>query len=219
MSRRLGPFQAALFDLDGTLIDSAGNGERAWRTLAARWQLTAPDQTLFHSVHGMPARQSLRRILPAALVAAACRELKEIETEDTEGVMALPGAVQLLRVLPEQRKAIVTSSFRDVTLARLTAAGIEPPLNLITSEAITRGKPDPEPFLAAAALLRLPPERAVAFEDTLPGIRSAKAAGCTVVAVEGLHGRAELAEADHVVRALSEVSVEVASDGFHCFLS
>lgn len=157
MVQLVGIFEAALFDMDGTLIDSAGNGERAWEPLAEQWQLTAPDPSLFRSVHGMAARQALTRILPAALVEAACRELERIEIEDTDGVRALPGAAQLFRAILEHMKAIVTSSFRGVTTARLTAAGIVHPQNMITFEEITRGKPDPEPFLAGAALLRVPP--------------------------------------------------------------
>lgn len=215
MANIVGRFAAALFDMDGTLLDSAGNGERAWGLLAEQWQLTPPDSSLFRSVHGMAARQALTRILPAALVEAACRDLVRIESEDTQGVRALPGAVELYNAVPEQRRTIVTSSFPDVATARLRAAGMVPPRLMITSEQITRGKPDPEPFLAGAELLGVPPHETIAFEDTRPGIRSAKSAGCTVVAVEGLHKRSELAEADHVVAALTEVRVfDVGAHGF-----
>ena len=215
MAHLIGTFAAALFDMDGTLIDSAGNGERAWVLLAEQWQLTAPDSSLFRSVHGMAAQQALTRILPAALVESACRELRQIESEDTEAIRALPGAAELFSSVPEERRTIVTSSFPDVAKARLAAAGILPPTRMITCEQITRGKPDPEPFLAGAALLGVSPHEAIAFEDTLPGIRSAKAAGCTVVGIEGLHRRAELGEADHVVAALTEVKVlDVSDRGF-----
>jgi len=215
MAKLVGTFAAALFDMDGTLIDSARNGERAWGLLAEQWQLTAPDSALFRSVHGMAARQALSRIVPTALVKAACRDLERIESEDTEGVKALPGAIELFSAVPEQRRTIVTSSFPDVAMARLLAAGIVPPALMITCEQITRGKPDPEPFLAGAALMCVPPDQAIAFEDTRPGIRSAKAAGCTVIAVEGLHRRSELAEADYVVAALTDVRVfNAGDDGF-----
>lgn len=207
MRTRVGTFQAGLFDMDGTLIDSAVNGERAWRELAKRWQLAPPDRRLFHQVHGMPARQALGCMLPPALVDAACRELEAIEITDTQGVRALPGAVDLLGSIPEPMKAIVTSSFRAVAVARLAAAGIVPPANLVTCEAITRGKPHPEPFLEGARLLGVPAMSTVAFEDTRPGIRSALAAGCTVVAVEGLHSRGELSDADYVVASLRDVRV------------
>ena len=168
----------------------------------------------FH-VSRMTARQALSRIVPTALVKAACRDLERIESEDTEGVKALPGAIELFSAVPEQRRTIVTSSFPDVATARLLAAGIVPPALMITCEQITRGKPDPEPFLAGAALMCVPPDQAIAFEDTRPGIRSAKAAGCTVIAVEGLHRRSELAEADYVVAALTDVRVfNAGDDGF-----
>ncbi len=215
MAQLVGRFTAALFDMDGTLIDSAGNGERAWGLLAERWQLAAPDAALFRSVHGMAARQALTRIVPAALVQAACRDLERIEIEDTEGVEALPGALDLFISVPEQRRTIVTSSFPDVAAARLIAAGIVPPPLMITCEQITRGKPDPEPFLAGAALMGVPPGEAVAFEDTRPGITSANAAGCTVIAVEGLHRRSELVEADYVVASLTDVrAFDAGDDGF-----
>lgn len=207
MTRRIGAFEAALFDLDGTLIDSAGAGERAWVELARRWQLTTPDASLFRAVHGMPAREALKRMLPEVLVTAALRELENIEIGDTAGIRDLPGAGRLLQSIPDSRRAIVTSSFRQVAIARLASAGIVAPSHMITCEDITRGKPDPEPFLCAAADLATNARSTVAFEDTRPGIRSAKAAGCTVIAVEGLHESAELGEADYVVKTLAAVHV------------
>lgn len=213
-----GLFQAALFDMDGTLVDSSRNGERAWRTLAARWQLAPLEDAHFLAMHGQPARQSFRQLLPAALVAAACREVEEIERRDTEGVVALPGAVRLFEEVPQERKAVVTSNFRAVAQARLDASGMVVPQNLVTAETIRHGKPHPEPFLTGAALLGVPAERTVAFEDTIAGVRSARAAGCTVIAVLGLYDPAELAEADHVVTGLDRVRIENLPDGLAVFL-
>lgn len=213
MRRPIGTFSGALFDMDGTLIDSAGCGERAWRTLASRWGLAEPDPALFRAVHGMPARDSLSLLAGPERVEEACRELEEIEVADTEGVLALPGAAELLTRIHPRRYAIVTSSFARVVAARLAAAGLNGPQHLVSAESVVQGKPHPEPFLAAARLMGVPATRCVAFEDTLPGIRSARAAGCFVVAVAGLGTAAELAEADLVLASLTQVEASTGSHG------
>ena len=83
--------------------------------------------------------------------------MERIEVGDTAGIRELPGAAQLLQSIPDSRKAIVTSSFRQVAIARLAAAGIVSPSHMITCEEISQGKPDPEPFLAGATDLNAVP--------------------------------------------------------------
>ncbi|MGC5170120.1 HAD-IA family hydrolase [Microbacterium sp. DT81.1] len=210
-TERVGVFDAVLFDMDGTLIDSTAGAEAVWVDWASAWPVTDPD-FLAH-IHGKPARDTLRRILPPALLEDALRDLQRRERDDVTGITPLRGAIDLLRAVPDARQAIVTSGFRDVALARLAAAGITPPRTMVTCESITRGKPHPEPFLLGADLLGVTADRTVAFEDTVAGVHSAKAAGCVVVAVTGTVSREALCDADHVVEALTEVRIASVLNG------
>jgi sugar-phosphatase len=83
----------------------------------------------------------------------------------------------------------------------------------VSADDITRGKPDPEPFLLAARRLGVDPARCVVFEDAPAGLTAGRAAGMRTVALTTTHSRAELT-ADLVVPDLSAVSVQVTAEGF-----
>jgi sugar-phosphatase len=78
----------------------------------------------------------------------------------------------------------------------------------VGSEDVESGKPNPECYLKGAKLLGATPERCVVVEDTPAGIEAACAAGMKTIAVTTTHWASELSEADAIVRALSDVSVE-----------
>ena len=113
--------------------------------------------------------------------------------------------------LPADRWAVVTSATRRLAEARLGEAGIRPK-TLVTADDITRGKPDPEPFLLAARQLGVDPARCVVFEDAPAGLQAGRAAGMTTVALTTTHRAAEL-DADVVAGDLSAVSALVTSGG------
>jgi len=171
---------ALLFDLDGVLIDSTPAVERVWR----RWAIEHgfnPEEAVARA-HGRPSLTTVREYLPNADHEAENREVERREIEDIEGVVPLPGAVELLRSLPEDRWTIVTSCTRRLAEVRLRAAGLPIPSRMVTSSDIVNGKPHPEPFLKGAAALGFPGPECVVFEDAPAGIRAGKAAGARVIA-------------------------------------
>ena len=123
--------------------------------------------------------------------------------------MAVPGARALFASLPEHRRAVVTSGTPPIATARLRAAGFPLPRTLVTADDVTRGKPDPQPYLLAAQRLGVPPDRCLAVEDAPAGIASARAAGCQVLAVTGTAPAEELADAALTVDGLDRVAVHV----------
>ena len=96
-----------------------------------------------------------------------------------------PGAVELLLALRDAGVpcALVTMSYRRFVAPILDHLPEGTFTELITGDAVTRGKPHPEPYLKAAAALGVPPEECVAIEDSNTGTRSAEDAGCTVLVV------------------------------------
>jgi len=199
--------QAVLFDLDGTLVNSKPAVERAWIQLATEAQIPLEKMV---GLHGIPAEQSLRQLLPD-------REEKEIlkwverieylETSDTKGVIAIDGAVELLKKLDENNISwtIVTSCTIPLALSRVKAAGIPFPENSVTFNDVEKGKPFPDPFLLGAKRLGINPINCVVVEDAPAGVIAGKAAGCTVAAVLTSHQKHELAMADHHLEHLEEL--------------
>ncbi|ROO86386.1 HAD superfamily hydrolase (TIGR01509 family)/HAD superfamily hydrolase (TIGR01549 family) [Actinocorallia herbida] len=197
--RRLGgmdlaKIDAILFDMDGTLVDSDASVERSWTQWSAAYG--APLARVLEVAHGSPSEVTIRLLFPdwdAETVAEAAARQLAPQYEDLSDVVPTPGAHALLARLEEIAMpwAVVTSADQRLAKARLGACGIIPPL-LITTDEISRGKPDPEGFLRAAAELGLPPSRCLVVEDSAPGVAAGRAAGSPVAALKGLHADLDL---------------------------
>lgn len=206
-----GDFAAVLFDIDGTLVDSTPAVERTWRAWAAGRGLDA-DEILRHS-HGRRSEDTIADLVPPGERAVAVEELLALELTDLEGVVALPNAASLLRSLPANRWAAVTSGSRELMQARLSTAGLAVPSVLVTADDVDAGKPDPEGYLAAAAALGVDPAACVVVEDAPAGITSGRAAGAFVVAVATSHPRHALDDADVVIDDLAACHITVTDSG------
>jgi len=208
-------FDAVLFDMDGTLIDSVPAVDRNWRRWAAEHGLPDPDE--FQIQHGTPARTLIAELLPAEQVETAYERIHALELEDNEGVTILPGTRDALATLPPERQAIVTSCTRPLAAARMEASGLEAPSVVVTADDVARGKPDPDPFLLGAERLGVDPARCLVVEDAPAGIAAAHAAGCATLVVTGTHSAAELAAArpapDALATGLAAVRFVVGPDG------
>jgi sugar-phosphatase len=184
---------AFLFDLDGVLVDSTPAVARCWSRFA-RIHKFDPDEVV-RQAHGRPSIATLRELLPNADHQAEDRQMQQWEMEDIADVVALPGAVELLRALPMERWAIVTSCTRPLAEVRIRAGGLPQPKYLVTSNDIKRGKPDPEPYIKGAAALSVAPSDCVVVEDAPAGIRAGKAAGTSVLALRTTDVDSELSAA------------------------
>lgn len=193
-------FSAILFDNDGTLVDSAPAATRAWIAWAKEYDIPL---TSLEGRHGMPARDIVRAVAPQLDPESAHARIVELEEGDTDGVVALPGAHEAMRVGGD-RAAVVTSATQGLALARLTVAGLPIPAALVSAEDITRGKPDPEPFLLGAQRLGVAPEDCLVVEDAPAGLAAAHAAGMATLAVTTTSPAEDLV-ADLIVDDLSQV--------------
>lgn len=99
------------------------------------------------------------------------------EIEDVDGLVPLPGALELFKILPIDRWAVVTSCTRALAEVRIRAAGVPLPKHFITSNEIARSKPDPEPYPLGAKSVGLAATDCLVIEDAPAGIRSGKTAG------------------------------------------
>ncbi len=172
---------ALLFDSDGVLIDSHYLVNAAWRQLAEEFGLDF--DVLSGQFTGVRAEDTLRHHLPDDSLQRAVDRLEDIEVDMAAACTPLEGAIELLDRLPDGVWTIVTSGSTRLAEARWRGAGIPVPPKVITADDVAAGKPDPEPYLRAAALLGLDPAESVVFEDSSPGGEAGKAAGATVIAV------------------------------------
>ena len=201
---------ALLFDMDGVLIDSTPAVARVWH----RWAVEHgfDPETVVHMAHGRPSRTTIRELQPNADAHDIDREdriVERWEMEDLDGVVLLPGARQLLDILPPERWTIATSCTRPLAEVRLRAAGLPIPRMMITSSDVTNGKPHPEPFLKAAANLGFTAEDCIVLEDAPAGIRAGKASGARVIAFRTTVPETELnmAGADWIVSSCAEIGL------------
>jgi len=191
---------ALLLDLDGTLVDSSAAIER--HTLAWAARLGLDGDAVVTASHGRRDVEVVRLVAPGADVAREVEWLHRISCDDTEGVVAVPGAAELLDGLDPRAWTVVTSAAREVALARLTAAGLPVPTRFVCAEDVARGKPDPEGFLAGARLLGVDPRRCLVLEDSAAGVAAGRGATATVLSV----GADDVPGAHHGVADLRPVA-------------
>lgn len=204
---------AILFDLDGTLIDSTAVTSKAW----ARWDVELGiGRTDFHD-HGVPARQVIQGVIdsgdldPARYDEAFAR-INFLEENDTDGVIRLPGAAELLASLPAGRFTIVTSCTNALAAVRLGAVGWDAPPLMVTADMVSVGKPSPEGYLLGAQRLGVDPSRVLVVEDAPAGLAAGRAAGARTLGLTGTYSAAEL-DADVVLDSLDGVLALPAAAG------
>jgi len=200
--------KGVLFDLDGVLVDSTPAVARVWSWWAREHGFN-PEETV-RKAHGRPSIATIRELLPDADHEAENREVERREIEDLEGVVPLPGALEILNALPQTSWAIATSCTKPLAQVRIRAAGLPSPRFLVTADDIRQGKPNPEPYLKAAELLGLEAEDCIVIEDAPAGIRAGKASGARVLALRTTEKEDLLlaAGADWIVTDCSAISLD-----------
>ncbi|MES3035204.1 MAG: HAD-IA family hydrolase [Gemmatimonadota bacterium] len=187
-----GEFAAYLFDLDGTLVDSMPVHLRAWDAALQRVGLTVPfDAELFYSLGGTPTLESavifrdhygLSFDAPQLVV-----DKEEIYLDLLHDVHLIEPVAEIARrVALTHPVAVVTGGGPEIAYPALDATGLRALFPVvITPEDVApgRGKPHPDMFLLAAQRLGAAPSSCLVFEDALPGVAAAKAAGMQVVVV------------------------------------
>lgn len=200
---------ALLFDLDGVLIDSTPAVARVWHRWAQEHGFDPAE--VVRRAHGRPSLSTIREYLPHSDHEAENREVERREIEDIGGVIQLPGTRQLLGSLPSGCWTIVTSCTRPLAEVRLRTAGLPIPNNMVTASDVANGKPHPEPYQRAAAILGRGAADCVVVEDVPAGIRAGKAAGARVIAFTTTMDRRQLEDAgpDWILRNCGDISAAV----------
>jgi sugar-phosphatase len=186
-------FAAVLSDLDGVLVDSGAEVERVWREWAVARSLD-PDEVA-RAMHGVPAAQVIERVAPHLNPVTEGERVDALHA--ATGATSLPGAAPFLTAAAPL--AVVTSCSAPLAAARFASAELAAPDVVITSELTPRGKPHPDPYVAAAAALGVSPRDCLVVEDAPAGVEAGLAAGAEVWAVETTHSASQLSAASVVV--------------------
>jgi sugar-phosphatase len=202
------PGLAVLFDCDGVLVDSLASVDRAWSRWSTRYGLDPDD--VAGMIHGRRSADTVALLIEPAHRAEAMAAIDEYELEDAASVTAIAGARELVASIPDGAWALVTSGKAALARARLEAAGIDVPQVFITADDVERGKPEPDPYLAAAAALGVRPSDAIVIEDSPSGVESGRRAGAG--GVVGVGSQAVDTDADVVVPDLRDLSWSPALD-------
>jgi len=194
-------FEAVIFDWDGTLGDTRRVIVISFQKALGEINCKVSDEYIERRI-GIGAAETLRDILVSArkpfdekTIQRLVERKSELEIELTEQVKLFPGARELLGALHGKIKmGLASMNNRSVISHLLEAKGLEKYFDVVlAAESILHSKPDPEIFLKAADLLKVKPERCVVVEDSAFGVKAAKSANMSCVAVlTGVYSRLEL---------------------------
>ena len=193
-----------LFDNDGVLVDSHGAANAAWSQWASefapnfKWDV--PENA------GVRAEDKVREHVTPELFEIANNRINELEQLSAGETIALPGAVELLTSLIAGTWTVCTSANANLGKARLQAAGLPLPAQLVTGDDVKRGKPFPDPYLLGAERLGFEPVDCVVFEDAPAGVEAGIEAGAGLVI--GVGKVALKSEADIVIKDLSGITFD-----------
>ncbi len=210
--------EGAIFDMDGVLVDNAEYHIRAWIQIGKDLGKNLDDAQV-RAVFGQRNTEMIASLLGRGLSTAQVEEYGERKEEIYRGLIApelkpVPGLRDMLEELKSEGFAAAVATSGPVRNADLVMDGLRlrPWFDVIVTGAeVSRGKPEPDIFLAAARRLNLRPEQCVVFEDSVSGIEAARRAGSPCIALATTHSAREL-ESLTALRIIPDFRVLVAAD-------
>jgi len=215
LSEILGNARAILFDMDGVLIDSEPVHEKAIVALSGELGEEITDHDTLFSFKGAPEKTMAARLMEiypdqTATAEELVHRKVDLYAKLFHHVTLIPGAKEFVEksYAAGRKHGLTTSASRSTQELTFETFGFGPFFDaIITGEDIVKGKPDPEPYLITAARLGLKPEECIVIEDSINGVRSGKAAGCTTIALTTTFPVEDLkaAGADFIIDSFSEL--------------
>lgn len=202
--------QAVLSDLDGTLIDSTQCVDYAVETWARRRNLEVAKVVDY--AHGRRTADTVKQMVPHLDQEHEITMIEDLEVSCTKGLVCLPGSHELISAFSSHHWAVVTSGSNRLATHRLTHVGLPIPRVFVTADDVVKGKPNPEPYLLAAAKLGLEPQECLALEDSPNGIKAAKRAGMRTIAIAACSADFDISEADYKIHDLSWVTLRITAN-------
>ncbi len=180
-------YEAALFDMDGVVIDTEKSVTAFWQKTAQTYQVKLTPADFQQYIYSCPALYTLDKLFPQVSADERQQIMTDLETYEMNlTYTAVQGAVPLLTTLKRHQipTAIVTSGDRWKVHEVCRQLDIEGIFTVqVTISDIQRGKPYPDCYLLAAEKLEKPPARCLVFEDAISGVKAAIAAGAVCIGI------------------------------------
>lgn len=207
-------FKAAIFDLDGVIVDTVPLHFKAWQRMFGEYGKEFTFEDYKEKVDGIPRVDGARAILtdmPADELKKACDKKQRyfLEYLKSGEIPVYHSTIDLFKELKSQGiKIAVISSSKNCPYI-LSKINAYPLIDVeVNGNDITKGKPDPQIFLMAAERLGVEPSESVVFEDAILGVEAAKRGGMKCVGIDRHNDPDALKMADIIVKDLSEVNYE-----------
>ncbi|HUT60827.1 MAG TPA: HAD family phosphatase [Phycisphaerae bacterium] len=209
---------AAIFDMDGVLVDSYWPHYQAWKEMAKRYDLPITEER-FATAFGKTGHDFVKElwgdIIKEQDIPALDAEKEELYREVLRADFpAMKGVCDLIKSLHDDGYALAIGSSgapANIQVVLECLPNAEMFAATVNGFEVTKGKPDPDIFLTAAGKLGVEPRNAAVIEDSPVGIEAAKAAGMVAVAITGTAERKNLAEANIIVDWMMELSPQLIS--------
>jgi beta-phosphoglucomutase len=208
------PFKAAIFDLDGVIVDTVPIHFHAWKSMFSDYGKDFTFNDYKKKVDGIPRIDGCKAILTELSddeiqTASDKKQVYYLEYLQKEGIKVYTSTIDLIKSLQKYNIRVAVISSSKNLLMILEKAGIKDLFEVIISgNDITKGKPDPQVFLMAAQKLGVSPEDSLVFEDATLGVEAAKRAGMKCIGIDR-DSHAELfRKADIIVHDLSEIGFD-----------
>lgn len=210
-------YRGYIFDLDGVLIDSSKIHYDGWKKILSNFNEDLDYETFLKKCFGKRGPETLEIIFGKGKFSheEAARISHEVDSNFVKTVaevgVPIKGALEFVRSLKEsgEKVALATSAPRQNVDAFLEAFSLRGVFDAeVCGDDVSKGKPNPEVFLKAASRLNEDPKDCVVFEDSLPGVTGAKAAGATCVALLTTTSREVLKTADFFIEDFLDQEID-----------
>jgi beta-phosphoglucomutase family hydrolase len=213
---------AAIFDMDGVLVDNIPFHYRAWREVLRMRGIALSRRQYDEILSGKTPEESARTIFGDGISAEESRELNEqkdvlFRSIYREAVVPLRGLVPFLRCLNRMGVPMALATSANPENVELVLTGTDTRrffAVVVDATMVQRSKPDPQIFEEAAAALGVKPEKCIVFEDSISGLAAAKACGAKVVALATTLRPEQIVDVDRVIRDFTEITVADVIDVF-----
>ena len=207
---------AAIFDMDGTMVDNTPYHFKTWQTLYKKYGIgDLSEETYKTEISGVPIMDTVRSLFPDAdeeTLKSLVREKEQLYQEIyTPFIAPINGLENLLTELKDGgvKLAMASSASWDDIDFVLSHVKVRQYFDvIIDGNRVSKGKPNPQIFLKAAADLQMRPEDCIVFEDSMAGIKAGNAAGMKVIGITTAHPADKLKPTSLTINDYTELSLQ-----------